>query len=177
LSEYKGLLNEPVTPVSRILDTPEKNEEFDKLIDQKLTLLFEHFTIQRKEENAHVKLALALAKAHVPGFQPPKKKPGRPAKDQEEIVNFLMAVDLLTIKEGLSKRASVQKLLNQECFTGEFNKWWKVYQQAKNGEKLNGAYAALMQIFENTRNGIEDDKYISALEFGLGKEFIKKLAN
>jgi hypothetical protein len=67
---YPGKLNEPLEPsVDEPVSLPPGEFESRPEFGEKFELLFNHFSISKDDPESWKKLALALAKNHVPGFQ------------------------------------------------------------------------------------------------------------
>ena len=79
ISNYKGILKEPLSPGVQLKINEEK---FEEDIWPRIQALFSHYGINPSEKNNEKKLILAMAKEHVPGFQKELDKPrvGAPRK-------------------------------------------------------------------------------------------------
>ena len=98
----------------------------------KMGLLLDHFGIDRASETCWAQLALALAKKHVPGFQPPPKPQGRPKERSYDVNTLVLLVKLLTLRDGLSVRAAIRKISATGSVTGSEERLRDLYRRAAN---------------------------------------------
>ncbi|MGC1180886.1 MAG: hypothetical protein WA884_18140 [Methyloceanibacter sp.] len=113
VEEYRGLLAEPMYPLS-VLDmcSEERVQEWIRQRTNKMALLLSHHGIDPTGEDCWRKLALALAKRHVPGFRPPPPGRGQPLTRKEDDVTlmwlfyFLKRRDLFEGRDLSDRKAS-----------------------------------------------------------------------
>ena len=104
VAQYYGPLADPIKPPTLIGGAlwPETKAHYAVEMATRTLLLFEHFKIDPKSENAWRDLALSLAKQHVPGFMPPPAEQGRPRQRDNDDTTLVLFVELLKRREGAS---------------------------------------------------------------------------
>lgn len=126
---YPGKLNEPLEP--NVNPPPIETEEYPEDValagtsgepefewrleyDEKFDLLCDHLSIERDDPERWMKLALALAKRHVPGFQekPPEMRGRRRAWENSDAFVLWYEFDIL-IKSGKTERQAAKILLER----------------------------------------------------------------
>lgn len=112
---YPGKLNEPLEPRDdEPHSLPPGEPEWRPEFDERFELLFEHFSIWTDDPERWRKLSLALAKAHVPGFQ--EKQPGTRGRRSEWEMTDEFALwyefDIL-LSKGKKERQAARILLKR----------------------------------------------------------------
>lgn len=108
---YAGLLAEPMHKPTLMSTEAEKANWAIKRAT-KTSLLFKHFAIDPTAHDAWQNLAIALAEAHVPGFQRTPQKQGRP-KDNNLDLTLLMLFRLLRLRYGPNERQAAERIASR----------------------------------------------------------------
>lgn len=106
--------------------TSPPDRELTALIDDKFRALFIHFGLDPTEAfrfgpskaAAWANLAWHLAREHVPGFNAPPRKRGKPPIHQEDNVQLALHVELLRRRDGLSDRKAIEKIAAENVIAG-----------------------------------------------------------
>jgi hypothetical protein len=106
--EYAGLLAQPMFPL-HALSTDSDRRVWVMKRALKTALLFRHFDTNPNGKDAWQNLAIALAERHVPGFNPPRNKQGRPRERANDDLTLLLLVELLKRRDGVSDRAAIKR--------------------------------------------------------------------
>jgi hypothetical protein len=125
---YTGLLTKPLEPDEAWLElTPEHDP-----IAARLDALFAHYEIDQEEEDGWKRLALCLALAHIPGFQPTPIQ-GRSRTRGRDDINLIMVVHALQQRHGSIKTeaAALRALLEAKVYTDSFETLKRRYIRAK----------------------------------------------
>ena len=111
---YPGKLNEPLEPGDdEPISSPPGEFELRPEFNERFELLFKHFSISKDHPERWKKLALALAKNHVPGFQ--EKQPetrGRPSK-WEISDEFVLCCEFVFLQISGKSERQAAKILSE----------------------------------------------------------------
>ena len=121
-------------------------------------LLFQRFAIDPNAGDAWQCLAIALAEAHVPGFQPPPPKRGHP-KDYDLDLTLLMLIELLKLREGLNVRQAADYIAERGKFRQNAAALRGRYRQAMKDRHLE----PLRRMFERARQETGRAVFVEAL--------------
>jgi hypothetical protein len=155
---YSGLLAEPMYNPT-LLSTPTEKGNWAIKRAAKTLLLFRHFALDPNAGDAWQCLAIALAEAHVPGFQPPPPKRGHP-KDYDLDLTLLMLIELLKLRDGLNIRRAADYVAERGKFRQNAEALRGRYRQAMKDRHLE----PLRRMFERTRQQIGTAAFVEALE-------------
>jgi hypothetical protein len=126
---YPGKLNEPLEP--RENPPPIESEEYPEDVapaetsgapefewrleyDEKFDLLYDHFSIERDDPERWMKLALVLAKQHVPGFQEKHTETRGRRRKWEISDEFALWYEFdILVKNGKTERQAAKILLER----------------------------------------------------------------
>jgi|SRR5262249_15002102 len=158
--EYAGLLAHPMFPL-HALSTDSDRCVWVMRRALKTALLFKHFDINPNGEDAWQNLAIALAERHVPGFNPPPNKQGRPRERTNDDLTLLLLVELLKRRDGASDRAAIKKIATCKIMNGTFDTLRARYQRAKRDKHLRVLLKTIVAVGSNER-------LVKALESGFG---------
>lgn len=110
MTKYTGELAKPLDPMPGFGAVPSKtklNEEYSRKLSSKLLLLFDHFGINRDDPSLWVRLSLALAQAHVPGFKHRKKAGAKKQWNVFKLLQLQREVDVMKKQKGQPSRYGV----------------------------------------------------------------------
>lgn len=128
-SLYPGKLNEPLEP--KLSPPPIESEEYPEDVapagasedpefawrleyDEKFDLLSDHFSIARDDPERWMKLALALAIRHVPGFQEKRPETRGRRRKWEASDEFVLWYEFdVLVKSGKTERQAAKILLER----------------------------------------------------------------
>ena len=166
--DYRGLLADPMRPLG-MLSSPE--EEGNWVLDQcvKTILLFQHFGIDPNAEDAWQKLAIGLARKHVPGFRPPRKTQGRPRERAQDAITLVMLVELLKRRDRLPVSSALQRIAEVGAIPGAYETLRTMHREAsKRGAKQHKNLLPLVELLDRVAESIGDDRLIDSLDYAVG---------
>ena len=112
---YPGKLNEPLEPgEDEPISLPPGEFEAQPEFNERLELLFEYFSISKDDPEGWKKLALALAKTHVPGFQEKQPETRGRRNEWEMTDEFALWYEFdILLKKGKKERQAAGILLKR----------------------------------------------------------------
>lgn len=99
MAEYKDKLAKRLS-ISILTADGDVWDAHCRAVEEREAALFDHFGIERSSPDAWRKLAMVLARRHVPAFMPEK---GRPATIRDETLTWLMASLYFQRRDGTNK--------------------------------------------------------------------------
>lgn len=157
---YGGILAEPMPQWTLLTQPPE--EEVRALLEKKMRALFAHYGIDPDGDlTAWAKLATNLANAHVPGFQPPPRRQGAPARRQQDDITMFMWAELLMRRDGINQTQAIRQLAHDQRVQGTEETLKKRYERSKK------AFQPMKNIFDWTATQIGQDRVIQELQASL----------
>lgn len=164
---YAGILADPI-PTWTFLAAP-TDTELDALLETKMKALFTHYELDPtdafqpgpKMAAAWANLTWRLAREHVPGFQRPPRKRGKPATRKNDDVDLAMYVELLKRRDGLSERKAISLVAAQQLVPGTEAALLQRYKRTKK------QFAPMSRLFDNVITRIGRDVFIHIMENAL----------
>jgi hypothetical protein len=161
VAEYSGPLAEPTYPLS-LLDmcSEERVQEWIRQRTNKMDLLLSHYGIDPTGEDCWRKLALALAKRHVPGFRPPPPERGRPLTRKEDDVTLVWLVYFLKRRDlfegrNLGDREACKEIADKGLFKGNAETLRTRYRETRSRWELHGVWETQVNFLDRILSDIE----------------------